>query len=70
MRINPDGFQNSSEKQFKIYNIRSNELLRLDATAEELNFIVVSILKGKYLKEKEKTLDEFLFDCQESINKL
>jgi len=66
----PRRVQNTSEKQFKIYNIKTNELLRLEATAEELNYIVISILKGKYLKDREKTLDEFLADCQDSINRL
>jgi hypothetical protein len=70
MRVNPDGFQNMASKQFKIYNIKTNELLRLDASMEELNFIVVSILKGRFLKGHEKTLEEFLIDCSEAVNKL
>jgi hypothetical protein len=70
MRVNPDGFQNTASKQFKIYNIKTNELLRLDASMEELNFIVVSILKGRFLKGHEKTLEEFLIDCSKAVNKL
>jgi len=35
-----------------------------------LNFIVVSILKGRFLKGHEKTLEEFLIDCSEAVNKL
>jgi acyl carrier protein phosphodiesterase len=70
MRVNPDGFQNSDEKIFKIYNIKTNELLTLNATMDQLNYIVISILKGKYQKNKEKTLEEFLYDCEQAINKL
>lgn len=70
MRVNPDGFQNTDEKIFKIYNIKTNELLTLNATIEELNYIVISILKGRFIKSKEKTLEEFLCDCKQAINKL
>jgi hypothetical protein len=70
MRINSDGFQNIDEKTFKIYNIKTNELLTLNASIEELNFIVVSILKGRFLKGSNKSTDEFLKDCELAINKL
>lgn len=70
MRVNPDGFQNTQEKTFKIYNVKTNELMTLNATMEELNFIVVSILRGRFIKGAEKTLDEFLFDCDNAIKKL
>jgi hypothetical protein len=70
MRINPDGFQNTKEKAFKLYNVKTNELLSLNATQEELNFIVVSILKGRFLKGHEKTTDEFLSDCENAIQKI
>jgi hypothetical protein len=70
MRVNPDGFQNTDEKIFKIYNIKTNELMTLNATIEELNFIVVSILKGRFTKTKEKTLEEFIYDCENAIANL
>jgi len=70
MRVNSDGFQNKNEKKFKIYNIKTNELLTLNASIEELNYIIISILKGKYQKTKEKTLEEFLYDCDNAMNKL
>lgn len=70
MRVNPDGFQNTKEKIFKLYNVRTNELLTLNATQEELNFIVVSILKGRFLKGHEKTTEEFLADCENAIQKI
>ena len=70
MRVNPDGFQNTDEKIFKIYNIRTNELMTLNATIEELNYIVISILKGRFTKTKEKTLEEFIYDCENAIENL
>jgi hypothetical protein len=70
MRVNSDGFQNTDEKIFKIYNIKTNELFTMNATIDELNYIVISILKGKYQKNKEKTLEEFLYDCEQAINTL
>lgn len=70
MRVNPDGFQNTDEKIFKIYNIKTNELLTLNATIEDLNYIVISILKGRFTKTKEKTLEEFIYDCENAIENL
>jgi hypothetical protein len=70
MRINPDGFQNTDEKIFKIYNMKTNELFTLNATIEQLNYIVISILKGKYQKNEEKILEEFLYDCEQAIKML
>jgi len=70
MRVNPDGFQNTDEKIFKIYNIKTNELMTLNATIEELNYIVISILKGRFTKTKEKTLEEFIYDCENAIKNL
>ena len=31
----------------------------LDATIEELNFIVIALLKGRYLKEKQLNDEDF-----------
>ena len=70
MRVNPDGFQNTDEKIFKIYNIKTNELMTLNATIEELNYIVISILQGRFTKTKEKTLEEFIYDCDIAMAKL
>jgi hypothetical protein len=70
MRVNPDGFQNKDVKKFKIYNIKTNELMTLNASIEELNYIVISILKGRFTKTKEKTLEEFIYDCDIAMDKL
>jgi len=70
MRVNPSGFQDGQEKTFKIYNVRTNELLTLNASMEELNFIVISILKGRFQREGDKTIEEFLYDCENAMNKI
>jgi hypothetical protein len=58
----------SVEKEVKIYNIRTGEIQRLDATKEELDYIVVSLLQGKYQKIVKKTDEEFLEDCRKIIS--
>lgn len=51
------------EKTFKLFNIRTNEVQELNATREELDFVVISLLQGKYLKTERKTDEEFLRDA-------
>jgi hypothetical protein len=48
------------KKYFKILNIKTGEIQVLDATLEELNFIVLAILKGKFAKPIQLTDDEFI----------
>ena len=48
------------KKYFKILNIKTGEIQVLDATPEELNFIVLAILKGKFSKLIPLTDDEFI----------
>lgn len=57
----------SIEKDVKIYNIRTGEIQRLDATKEELDYIVVSLLQGKYQQITKKNDEEFLEDCRRII---
>ena len=40
-------------KQFKILNIKTGEIKRLDATLEQLNQIMEKLLKGKYAKQEK-----------------
>lgn len=58
----------SNKKQFKIFNIKTGEILRLDATQEELNMIMIALLKGKYQDEIVKTDEEFIEECQTYLN--
>ena len=55
------------EKVFKIFNIKTGEILRLDATMEDLNTIVTTLLKGKFQEPVKKTDEEFVEDCQNCI---
>ena len=52
-----------SEKHFRIFNIRTKELLSLNATLEDLNTIIVALLKGKFQKKEMKSDEEFINDC-------
>lgn len=52
-----------TNKQFKIYNIKTNEIQELDATEEELDYIVVSLLQGKYEKVQRVSDEEFVATC-------
>ena len=58
----------SVEKEVKIYNIRTGEIQRLDATKEELDYIVISLLQGKYQQTEKKTDEEFLDECRQIIS--
>jgi hypothetical protein len=50
-------------KRFKIMNIRTGEIQRLVATREEINTIMVALLKSKFLELDKKTDVEFIQDC-------
>lgn len=58
----------NDKREVKIFNIKTGEILRLNATNEDLTHIVVSILKGKYVENSPKTDDEFLNECSTSLN--
>lgn len=55
------------EKAFKIMNIRTGERLRLDATLDELTFIVVELLKGKYGETQTLDNEDFVQECVSHI---
>lgn len=61
MRNNDD--QEPEPKIFKIFNIKTGDVLRLDATMEELNQIMSELLVGKYQEISPKTDDEFITEC-------
>jgi len=50
-------------KVFKIFNIKTGDILRLDATMDELNHIMSELLLGKYQEIDPKTDEEFIADC-------
>jgi len=51
------------EKVFRLYNIKNNHLLRLNASIEELNSVMVKLLRCRYLQSPEKSDAEFIKDC-------
>jgi hypothetical protein len=53
----------TDEKAFKILNIRTGELLQLNASIDELNSIMIILLKGKYQQPIIKSDEEFITDC-------
>ncbi len=50
-------------RRAKLVNIKSGEILRIEATFEQLTEIVVELLKSKYVKEPLKTDEELWEDC-------
>jgi len=61
MRSNPT--EDLPAKTFKIFNIKTGDILRLDATMEDLNYIMTELLVGKYKEIIPKTDEEFLSEC-------
>jgi hypothetical protein len=53
-----------SKRDFKLFNIRTGEILRLEASMDELNHIVLTLLKAKFQNQIVKTDDEFVNDCR------
>ena len=60
----------SNEKQFKLFNIKTNELFKLEATDEELNQIMLALIRDKFQETELKVDDEFISDCKSYLNKL
>ncbi len=56
-----------TDKVFKIYNIKTNEIQELNATVEDLNHIVVLLLQGKYDKVKRIDDAEFIKTCSNHL---
>jgi hypothetical protein len=52
------------KKTFKLFNIRSGELLRLEASMDELNHIMLTLLKVKFQDKVVKTDEDFIHDCR------
>jgi len=60
----------SKSKKFKLFNIKCGEVLVLNATMEQLNYIMIELLKGKYFVQEKKTDDEFLEECIQKMGLL
>jgi len=48
----------------KIYNVRTNEKWVLNASHEDLEYVVVSLLKNKYCETEILEIDDFVEKCQ------
>ena len=49
-------------REFKLYNVKTNELFVMDFEFDDLTFIIVALLKGKYEETERKTDEEFILD--------
>jgi len=47
-------------KVFKILNIKTGEILRLSGSRQDLDYIIVSILQGKYMEHEPISDSEFI----------
>lgn len=57
------------KKQFKIFNIKTGEIMVLNASKDVLDEIVVEIIKGKYRKQNPLHTETFLEEGQKIISK-
>ena len=57
----------NEEKIFKIFNIKTGELKVLKPDYENINYVVLEIIKGKYLEVFPKTDDKFINDCKKIL---
>ena len=57
----------NQSKKSKILNIKTGEILRLDATIEELNQIMIALLKGKYGKQDFISDVDFVDNCRKFL---
>ena len=48
------------EREFRIFNIKTGELLTLNADFEDLNTIIRTVIKGKYIDSNKFSDDEFI----------
>lgn len=65
---NLHGDSSMKDKNVKIFNIKTGELLRVNATDDELTEIIVEILKGKYTETKSVCDTDFVNSCRMSLN--
>jgi hypothetical protein len=59
--------EEDKKKDFKLFNIKTGEILRLDAKMEELDRIMLALIEGKYKEEVIKTDEEFVEECKKYI---
>lgn len=56
------------DKEFILFNIKTGERFELKGTFEQINFIIVTLLKGKYDEREKKNEDDFLAENIKIMN--
>jgi len=59
----------NDNKKFCIFNIRTKEFLSLNCSLEDLNTIILLLLKGKFNKQEKKSDEVFIKDCKNYLFK-
>jgi len=54
-------------REIKLLNIKTGEMYRVNVSLEDLNDMVLILLKGKFQEMKKKTDEEFVRDCLDSV---
>ena len=55
-------------KSVKIFNIKTGQVLRLEASHKDLTTIVVALLKGKYERQPASSETDFIASCQSVVH--
>ena len=50
-------------RMFKIFNIKTGDIMILNSSEEDLDTIIIALLKGKFEKLQRTTDDKFITDC-------
>ena len=58
------------KKDFKLFNVRTGELRKLDVNFDTLNEIMTILIKSKYHEIERKHDEAFLEDCHQYIETL
>jgi hypothetical protein len=56
-------------REVRIVNIKTGEILRLNAAFDDLTTVVVELLRGKYEAARLKNDEDFAMDCEDVIKK-
>uniref|UniRef100_A0A6C0HJV7 Uncharacterized protein n=1 Tax=viral metagenome TaxID=1070528 RepID=A0A6C0HJV7_9ZZZZ len=69
MRMDPEKREKKQRKSY-LFNIKTGEWLQLHANLDQLTFIVVQLLHGKFHREEEKSDEVFIAEAMDSINEM
>jgi hypothetical protein len=65
-----DDTVNDEKRRFKLFNIKTGELLELHVNMEKLNTIMELLLTSRYVKTTPKTDDEFISDAKRELDNI